>query len=103
MDPIGRHLSQQAARPHGLVGRVLGRIWIQETARVNDAAVDLVAAAPGERILEIGFGPGRTLSRLAATGANVIGVEISPTMLPAAARRCPPLPAAARRCPPLPA
>ena len=85
--PIGRYLSRQAAQPLGPVGRLLARIWIRETAAVNDTAIDLLAPAPGERICEIGFGPGRTLTRLAAAGAHVAGVEVSPTMLAAAARR----------------
>src|SRR6266498_72133 len=85
--PIGRYLSCQAAEPHGPIGRLLARIWIRETAAVNDTALDLLAPAPGERILEIGFGPGRTLTRLAAASTDVIGVEIAPTMLAAAARR----------------
>jgi len=70
-----------------LIGRILSRIWLRETARVNDTAFDLLAPAPDERILEIGFGPGRTLARLAAAGAEVTGVDISPTMLAAASRR----------------
>ncbi|WP_046766404.1 class I SAM-dependent methyltransferase [Jiangella alkaliphila] len=85
--PVGRYLSRQAARPHGVVGRLLGRIWVNESAAVNDVAVELLGPAPGERICEIGFGPGRTLGRLAAAGAQVIGVEVSTIMEEAAARR----------------
>lgn len=85
--PIGRFLSRQAARPHGLFGPVIGRIWVSETARVNDAALDLLAARPGERVLEIGFGPGATVRKLADTGARVVGVDASAAMLAAAGRR----------------
>jgi len=85
--PIGRYLSRQAARPHGPIGRLLGRIWVRETAAVNDTAVELLNPAPGERICELGFGPGRTLTRLADAGVEVIGVEASPVMIAAAARR----------------
>jgi arsenite methyltransferase len=85
--PVGRYLSGQAARPHGPVGWLLSRIWIGETAAVNDTAVDLLNPAPGERICEIGFGPGRTLGRLAAAGADVVGVDVSPAMVRAAGRR----------------
>ncbi len=85
--PIGRYLSRQAARPHGAVGQLLARIWVSETAAVNDAAVELLRPASGERICEIGFGPGRTLARLAAAGAEVIGVEVSAVMAATAARR----------------
>jgi SAM-dependent methyltransferase len=85
--PASRYLSRQAARPRGAAGRLLARIWVTETAAVNDVATDLLAPRPGLSVLEIGFGPGRTLGRLAAAGAQVTGVEISPAMLAAAARR----------------
>jgi SAM-dependent methyltransferase len=85
--PVRGYLSRQAARPHGPVGFLLSRIWIRETAAVNDTAIGLLAPNPGEWILELGFGPGRTLGRLASMRVNVIGVETSATMLSAAARR----------------
>jgi arsenite methyltransferase len=85
--PIARRLSRQAARPHGLPGRLLARLWITETAAVNDVAVGLLAPAPGQRVLEIGFGPGRTLGRIAAAGAEAVGVDVSDAMLAAASRR----------------
>jgi RND superfamily putative drug exporter len=84
---IRRRLSAQAATPHGLPGRLLARIWLRETATVNDIAIDLLAPAAGERMLEIGFGPGRTLAKLATAGAHVTGVDVSPTMLTTATRR----------------
>jgi SAM-dependent methyltransferase len=66
---------------------LLARIWVNESAAVNDTAVALLAPAPGERVAEIGFGPGRTLARLAAAGAEVVGVEVSTVMMAAATRR----------------
>jgi SAM-dependent methyltransferase len=84
--PARRYLSSQAARPRGAFGRLLGRIWRTETADVNRVAVELLAPASGERICEIGFGPGRTLGLLAAAGAEVVGVEVSATMIAIAAR-----------------
>ncbi len=81
-----RYLSSQAARPSGAFGRLLGRIWRTETADVNRVAIELLAPASGERICEIGFGPGRSLGLLAAAGAEVIGVEVSETMVAIAAR-----------------
>jgi SAM-dependent methyltransferase len=85
--PVGRYLSGQAAHPHGPVGRLIAWNWIRETAAVNDTALELLAARPGERICEIGFGPGRTLAHLAAAGTQVIGVDVSPDMVAVAARR----------------
>jgi arsenite methyltransferase len=84
---LARYLSRQAARPHGPVGRLIARNWIRETAAVNDTAVDLLAPQAGERIGEIGFGPGRTLAHLVAAGADVIGVDASADMVAVAARR----------------
>jgi arsenite methyltransferase len=85
--PVTRYLSGQAARPHGPVGRLLARIWVTETAAVNDVAVDLLAARSGQTVLEIGFGPGRSMGRLAASGVRVIGVDVSAAMLAVAAGR----------------
>jgi arsenite methyltransferase len=85
--PLARYLSGQAAHPHGPIGRLIAWNWIRETAAVNDIAIELLDARPGERICEIGFGPGRTLARLAATGAQVIGVDVSPDMVTVARRR----------------
>lgn len=80
-------LSRQAATPHGLLGRLMGHIWINETAAVNDAAHELLAAQHDEHVLEIGFGPGRGIQRLTQRAAQVTGVEVSDTMLAAAQRR----------------
>lgn len=85
--PLTRYLSRQAAHPHGLGGRLIGRLWVRETATVNDAAVELLAPAPGESILEIGFGPGRTVGLVADRSASVTGVDVSDEMLRLATRR----------------
>lgn len=85
--PLSRRLSREAARPRGVAGRLLARLWVSETAAVNDVAIELLDPGQGMRILEIGFGPGRTLGRLAAAGADVAGVEVSDSMLDAATRR----------------
>lgn len=85
--PARRYLSSQAARPRGVFGHLLGRIWPTETASDNRVAIELLAPAPGERICEIGFGPGLTLGLLAAAGADVVGVEVSATMSAIAAKR----------------
>jgi ubiquinone/menaquinone biosynthesis C-methylase UbiE len=60
---------------------------VTETARTNDAALDLLAPGPGEDILEIGFGPGRTLGLLVERGARVTGVDVSEEMIRLAGRR----------------
>ena len=85
--PLTRYLSDQAAQPHGLGGPLIGRLWVKETAKVNDAALDLLSPTPGEDILEIGFGPGRTLGLLVGRGARAAGVDVSDEMVRLAGRR----------------
>jgi len=45
------------------------------------AVLDLVAARPGERILDLGCGSGQLTAAIAAAGASVIGLDSSPEML----------------------
>jgi SAM-dependent methyltransferase len=85
--PVTHYLSQQAARPHGLGGSLIGRLWVKETAMTNDAALELLTPVPGEDILEIGFGPGRTLGLLVERGARATGVDVSEEMVRLARRR----------------
>jgi SAM-dependent methyltransferase len=80
-------VSGQAASPRGVLGRLIGRVWVTETAAVNDSALDLLEPQPHEHVLEIGFGPGRAIRRLSARAAEVTGVEVSDAMLAAAHRR----------------
>jgi ubiquinone/menaquinone biosynthesis C-methylase UbiE len=85
--PIGRALSAQAARPHGLPGWLLGRLWVHETAALNDQTIELLAAQPGDAVIEIGCGPGQTVAKLAKHGARITGIDPSPTMITQARRR----------------
>jgi len=49
--------------------------------------VDLLAPAAGERILDLGCGDGALTARLAAAGAEVVGIDASPDMAAAARER----------------
>jgi ubiquinone/menaquinone biosynthesis C-methylase UbiE len=84
---FGRLVSRQAAHPRGLLGRVIGRIWVRETAAVNDAVIAVLDPKPEETVVEIGHGPGRTVQRVLAAGADAIGVEVSDAMIRLAGRR----------------
>jgi SAM-dependent methyltransferase len=78
-----RFIARQAAHPSGLCGRVLGAIMAVETRALNDEVLRHLAAAPGERILEIGFGHGRTLERAAkaSPGARFAGIDHAEDMV----------------------
>ncbi len=54
---------------------------------LGDAVFGLLAAQPGERILDLGCGDGVLTGRLVAAGADVLGFDQSAAMLEAAAAR----------------
>ena len=82
-------IARQASCPSGILGRLLGRIMAVETAAANDKALELLAIGPNDRVLEIGFGHGRTITRAAALASTgfVAGVEVSETMVRMATRQ----------------
>jgi ubiquinone/menaquinone biosynthesis C-methylase UbiE len=61
-----------------------------ETAAFNQEVLAAVAPAPGERILEVGFGHGRTIADAAerASRTAFAGVDVSADALRVAERRC---------------
>jgi trans-aconitate methyltransferase len=69
--------------------------WNPQTYGQNGAFVpalagevlEWLAAAPGERILDLGCGDGQLTARIAASGASVLGVDASPAMVAAANSR----------------
>ncbi len=71
------------------------QVWKAETYDANARFVsDLggeilswLAPQPGERILDLGCGDGALTERLAASGAEVIGIDASPSLLAAAKAR----------------
>ena len=81
-------LAQQFRRPAGFIGRLAGFLF-----RMNREAVawtiDLLDIQPTDHILEIGFGPGHGIQRVAQLAAQgrVAGVDFSETMLEQATRR----------------
>jgi SAM-dependent methyltransferase len=83
-------IARQAGRPDGLLGRLLLGVMARETARVNAEVLDALAVAAGEHVLEIGFGHGRTLLAAAerAPDTRFAGIDVAPTAVRAATRRC---------------
>jgi ubiquinone/menaquinone biosynthesis C-methylase UbiE len=83
-------IARQSARPSGFLGRVLGAIMAKEMRALNDEVLRRMAVTPGERILEIGFGHGRTLERAieANPEARFAGIDHADDMVDAMARRC---------------
>jgi ubiquinone/menaquinone biosynthesis C-methylase UbiE len=81
----------QFGRPRGVGGRAAGLLMAHRSSnrRRNAWVVSLLDARPGDRVLEIGFGPGlaiRELSHIAQEG-YVCGIDHSELMLRQASRR----------------
>src|SRR5438034_11831675 len=53
--------------------------------------VELLAPRRGERVLDLGCGTGHLTAQLAATGADVVGIDSSATMIAEARRQYPAL------------
>jgi SAM-dependent methyltransferase len=83
-------IARHSGRPDGFLGRLILGVMAHETARFNDEILDELAPSTGERILELGYGHGRTLVAAArrSAGVHLAGIDVSPTAARAAARRC---------------
>jgi ubiquinone/menaquinone biosynthesis C-methylase UbiE len=83
-------IARQSRCPSGVLGRLIGLIMSYETAAANDEALRELAVEPGDRVLEIGFGHGRAIERVALLVPEgfVAGIDTSHEMLRMALRRC---------------
>lgn len=83
------YIDQQHRLPSGLIGQLIGERMIRQHAPETEWSVELLRLRPTDRVLEVGCGAGRGLSRILAQThqRHVIGMDLSPTMLRAAARR----------------
>ncbi|WP_294172847.1 class I SAM-dependent methyltransferase [uncultured Sphingomonas sp.] len=76
---FARYLARQFAEPSGLIGRLVIAPWLNRIGRrLNALALKLLAPQPGERSLEVGYGGGGLLRRLARLRpARLVGVDVS--------------------------
>ena len=69
------------------------RVWLysllNRSPKSNLAVVEHASPGGGERLLDVGCGPGAALEHAAARGAEVAGVDPSPAMADRASRRVP--------------
>ena len=87
--PWAAYIDQQHRYPTGLVGQIIGERMLRQHAPETKWSVGLLHLQPTDRTLEIGFGAGRGLALALAQVHQgcVTGVDLSPTMIRAAARR----------------
>lgn len=81
----------QFHHPRGFYGRIAGRIMTTRDTNVarNQWVAEILHPDPGDRILEIGHGPGLAIAALVPClrGGHLTGLEISELMSRSAARR----------------
>ncbi len=69
------------------------KVWVyslfSRSYKRHAPVVDLLAPQPGERLLDIGCGLGQVLELSAARGAEVFGIDSSPSMVERARRKVP--------------
>jgi ubiquinone/menaquinone biosynthesis C-methylase UbiE len=79
----------QSMRPHGFAGHVVGWIMDHRNARAHDFALKRLDVRQADSVLDIGFGTGRLVRKLAkkARDGYIAGVDPSELMLHTAEKR----------------
>jgi SAM-dependent methyltransferase len=87
-DGVWKALGRQLRHPSGFPGLVIGHGMAMANRRPNRITIGALDIAPGDVVLELGFGPGKAIAQLAsAIGAgHVLGIDQSATMLAQASR-----------------
>jgi ubiquinone/menaquinone biosynthesis C-methylase UbiE len=82
-------LLRMFGRPHGVLGRLGGRIMARTNAEFGAWVSDLLRVTPSDSVLEVGFGPGVVIDRLVrlASAGHVAGIDPSPEMVEQARAR----------------
>ena len=76
-------LARQGRQPSGWLGHIVGWIMARETHDANLVALEQLDLQPADRMLESGFGHGRTLATAAKriTAGRLAGIDPSNVML----------------------
>ncbi len=86
---LGRLMARELGNPSALAAPLLAALWNRRNATLNDVAYARLGLQPDDRVLEVGFGGGYLLGRIAAalTTGFVAGVDVSPAMVALCRRR----------------
>ena len=83
-------LAGQLRKPSGVTGRVIiSRVLDLANAGVNRSTLELLDVEAGDQVIEVGFGGGYLVRRIAPLvgWGRVVGVNFSPEMVAASTRR----------------
>lgn len=82
-------LAKQYRRPTGTAGKAMAKIFDRENKKQNNWTISLLKIKPTDYVLEIGFGSGRSIKRIArlAPEGFIAGIDFSKIMLDEAVKR----------------
>lgn len=83
------NLDEHYRQPKGLIGQIVGESMAQQHVPENQWTVSLLQVQPTDAVLEVGFGPGIAIQRVAtlAHQGYVAGVDFSQTTVETARKR----------------
>lgn len=88
---IKENIIGQFKRPHGFLGRIAGAIMANRPSNIerNEWALQLLSLEPGDRLLEVGYGPGIAIEKASKkiTEGLIVGVDHSEVMFEQARKR----------------
>ena len=88
---LAKLLAQQLGHPSNIAGKwVLAPLWNRRNMALNDVALAKLDLRPDDRVLEVGFGGGYLLGRIAAvvTEGSIAGVDVSEAMVAYSRQHC---------------
>ena len=77
---IRSFLAKQLGNPSGIFGRLVMRLLNRENATMNDLTMEQMNLQPGDCVLEIGFGGGYLIDKVAATEIPSLIAGIDPSI-----------------------
>ena len=88
---LRQNIVAQFRRPHGTLGHLAGYIMANRPSNIerNEWTLELLALEPGDRLLEVGFGPGIAIAQASRTITRglIAGIDHSEAMLHQARKR----------------
>ena len=85
-DSIWKAVGKQLQHPRGVLGMLIGALMAQVNNRPNQTAIAALELTPSDHVLELGFGPGRSLRTMAKLAGHICGIDHSSSMLDYAIR-----------------
>jgi SAM-dependent methyltransferase len=82
-------LARQFEKPDGLLGKITGLIMFLENRKINRWSIKRLHIKKGDRILEIGYGPGFAVKEIMESTRKVTldGIDLSESMKKTAEKR----------------